>query len=244
MRPARSKHFLGSMVPLSASTLLGTACLSLFSLQVNAGEEATDELTELMPFEAQYRLETRGWPGATINHKLSQEGLHWLSDMSFSVTIARGQEYSRFSESNDSIRSLLYSSSYSLLGVGDSYQLNEGDILSIDRQAALVDLSRRAGHENCTQSAPCDLDFVDHRGRDENFQYYAAPQTHTLSVPAGEFDAQQVVLIDKEKPDRHLEINFHPDWPGLILSAEYQKEGRRQTRIRLTRFTPEGGTTP
>ncbi|MGP8289547.1 hypothetical protein ACT3OH_04695 [Vreelandella zhanjiangensis] len=238
MRPARSKRPLGSVIPLSARTLLGTACLSLFSLQVSAGEEATSKLADLTPFEAQYRLETRGWPSATINHKLSQEGLHWLSDMSFSVTIARGQEYSRFSVSDDSIRSLLYSSSYSLIGVGDSYQLNEDDIPSIDRQAALVDLSRRAGHENCTQSAPCDIEFVDHRGRDEHFQYYSVPGLQTVSVPAGEFEAQQVILNDIEKPDRLLEINFHPDRPGLILSAEYRKEGRRQTRIRLTQFNP------
>lgn len=237
MRPARS-HRLGSVVPSSARTLLGTACLALFSLQVSAGEEATSELADLTPFDAQYRLETRGWPSATINHTLSQEGLHWLSDMSFSVTIARGQEYSRFSVSDDSIHSLLYSSSYSLIGVGDSYQLNEGDIPSIDRQAALVDLSRRAGHENCTQSAPCDIEFVDHRGRDEYFQYYSVPGLQAVSVPAGEFEAQQVILNDIEKPDRLLEINFHPDWPGLILSAEYRKEGRRQTRIRLTQFTP------
>lgn len=229
---------LSAIRSLTACTLMSSACLCLFSLPVNAEEEASGELADLAPFTAQYRLETRGWPGATITHTLSQEGLHWLSDMSFSVTIARGQEYSRFSVDGDSIRSLLYSSSYSLLGVGDSYQLNEDAIPSIDRQAALVDLSRRAGHEACSQVAPCELEFVDHRGRDEHFQYYAVPGLQAVSVPAGEFEAQQVILSDVEKPDRHLEINFHPDWPGLIISAEYRKEGRRQTRIRLTQFTP------
>ncbi|MFP3416407.1 hypothetical protein SB773_33770, partial [Bacillus sp. SIMBA_074] len=44
------------------------------------------------PFEAQYRLEIRGWPGATITHTLTNEGSHWLSDMSFSIAVARGQE--------------------------------------------------------------------------------------------------------------------------------------------------------
>ncbi|RUR33771.1 hypothetical protein [Vreelandella nanhaiensis] len=238
MRVTRLKSPFSAISALSASTLLGSACLCLFSLQANAGEEASGKLAELMPFKAQYRLETRGWPGATITHTLTQEGLHWLSDMSFSVTIARGQEYSRFSVSDDSIHSLLYNSSYSLLGVGDSYQLNEDAIPSIDRQAALVDLSRRAGNEACMQSAPCELEFVDHRGRDEHFQYYSVPGLQVVSVPAGEFEAQRVILSDTEKPDRHLEINFHPDWPGLILSAEYRKEGRRQTRIRLTQFNP------
>ncbi|PRY66718.1 hypothetical protein B0H98_101713 [Vreelandella songnenensis] len=218
--------------------LLGATCLSLLAFQARAGEEPPQALADLAPFEAKYRLETRSWPSATITHTLSQEGLHWLSDMRFSVAIARGQEYSRFSDSQDTIRSLLYSSSYSLLGVGDSYQLTEADIPSIDRQAALVDLSRRAGHESCTQSAPCDLEFVDHRGRDEHFQYYAVEGLQTVNVPAGEFEVQQVVLNDVEKPDRFLELNFHPDWPGLIVSAEYLKEGKRQTRIRLTSFTP------
>lgn len=223
---------------VSACILLGTAWLLLSAVPVNASEEAASTLADIVPFEAQYRLETRNWPSATITHTLSQEGQHWLSDMRFSLAIVSGQEYSRFSVADDAVRSLLFSSSYSLLGVGDSYRLTDNDIATLDRQAALVDLSRRAGHETCTRSAPCDLDFVDHRGRDEHFQYYATPGTHTVNVPAGEFEVQQVILTDIEKPDRHLEINFHPDWPGLIVSAEYQKEGRRQTRIRLTQFNP------
>lgn len=201
--------------------------------------ENTVPLAEPHPFEAQYRLEIRGWPNANITHTLSHEGLHWLSDMSFSVAVARGQERSRFVLDDTSTRSLLYSSSYSLLGVGDSYQLNEGDIGSLDRQAALFDLSRRAGHEHCTENTPCNIEFVDHRGRDEHFLYYTN-DTSSIQVPAGEFDAKRVTLIDAEKPDRHLQINFHPEWPGLILSAEYQKEGRRQTRLTMMQFHPRG----
>ena len=174
------------------------------------------------PFEAQYRLEVRGWPGATITHRLSNEGNHWLSDMRFSITVARGQEFSRFSLNGNDTNALLFSSSYSVLGVGDSYQLNEGEIPTLDRQAALFDLSRRAGHENCTQSTPCAIEFVDQKGRDEHFQYYVtAPGS--IEVPAGEFD---------------------PDWPGLILSAVYRKEGRRETQLTLTNFNPNGGATP
>lgn len=236
----RTAHFWQrhSFVTLPVIRILLGALLSVATVYAVAQEEADNGFAELQPFQAQYRLETRGWPGAYITHKLSNEGQHWLSNMSFSVTIARGQEYSRFSANGDSIHSLIYGSSYSLLGVGDSYQLNEGDIPTIDRQAALVELSRRAGREECTQSTPCDIEFVDHRGRNEHFQYYAEPEIHTVSVPAGEFDAQKVILMDIEKPDRHLEINFSPSWPGLILTAEYQKEGRRQTHIRLTQFNP------
>ena len=195
------------------------------------------------PFEAQYRLEVRGWPGATITHRLSNEGNHWLSDMRFSITVARGQEFSRFSLNGDDTNALLFSSSYSVLGVGDSYQLNEGDIPSLDRQTALFDLSRRAGHENCTQSTPCAIEFVDQKGRDEHFQYYVT-DPGSIEVPAGEFEALNVSLIDIEKPDRLLTISFHPDWPGLILSAVYRKEGRRETQLTLTNFNPNGGATP
>lgn len=209
---------------------------------------AAETLQDPQPFEAKYRLEVRGWPGATITHRLSNEGDHWLSDMRFSITVARGQEFSRFTLNDDDIEALYFSSRYSVLGMGDSYQLNESDIGSLDRQTALFALSRRAGNENCTESAPCEIEFVDQKGRDEHFQYYVhekkGSEPTTISVPAGEFEALSVSLIDTEKPDRLLQINFHPDWPGLILSAVYQKEGRRETQLTLTQFQPDGGSAP
>ena len=216
------------------------------ALMTNSAAALADDSASLaspQPFEAQYRLEIRGWPSANITHTLTHEGSHWLSDMSFSIAVARGNERSRFYIDDGDTHSLLYNSSYSLFGVGDSYQLNQDDIPSIDRQAALFDLSRRAGTEGCTESNPCDIDFVDHRGRDEHFQYFVNEPT-TARVPAGEFDAKQVTLIDAEKPDRHLLINFHPDWPGLILSATYEKEGRRQTTLTMTQFTPAEDNAP
>lgn len=209
---------------------------------------AADTLEEPRPFEAQYRLEVRGWPGATITHRLSNEGSHWLSDMRFSITVARGQEFSRFALNGVDTQALFFSSSYSVLGVGDSYELNERDIPSLDRQTALFDLSRRAGHENCTENAPCAIEFVDQKGRDEHFQYYVNEKSvndpGTVKVPAGEFQTLTVSLIDIEKPDRLLQLNLHPDWPGLILSAVYQKEGRRETQLMLTNFNPGGGAAP
>ncbi|WP_404375615.1 hypothetical protein [Vreelandella aquamarina] len=235
------RHFFATAAQRGlVSALLGAAALLIGNTALAISSSA---LPIPQPFEAQYRLEIRGWPGATITHKLTHEGSHWLSDMSFSIAVARGQERSRFSLDESGTHSLLYSSSYSLFGIGDSYQLAEGDIRSIDRQAALFDLSRRAGFEGCIETSPCDLAFVDHRGRDEHFQYYVNAPT-TISVPAGEFDAKQVTLVDAEKPDRHLLINFHPEWPGLILSAEYQKEGRKQTTLTMTQFNPAGGNAP
>ncbi|WP_447553810.1 hypothetical protein [Vreelandella sp. EE22] len=218
----------------SAGVLLAVLGIGLPGAAVYADDTP---LTEPRPFDARYRLEIRGWPGATVRHTFSQEGRHWLSSMRFSVAVARGEERSRFSVEGEQTRSLLYNSSYSLFGVGDSYQLNENELFALDRQAAIFDLSRRAGHETCTQRAPCDIEFVDHRGRDEHFQYYTNA-TASVSVPAGEFDTQSVMLMDVDKPDRHLQINFHPDWPGLILSAESFKDGRRDTTITLTQFNP------
>ena len=152
-------------------TLAGIG-LSLAAFWLSGMTLAADTLKDPRPFEAQYRLEVRGWPGATITHRLTNEGNHWLSDMRFSITVARGQEFSRFAVNGDETQALLFNSSYSVLGIGDSYKLNENDIPSLDRQTALFDLSRRAGHENCIESAPCEIEFVDQKGRDEHFQYY------------------------------------------------------------------------
>ncbi|WP_447956175.1 hypothetical protein [Vreelandella sp. EE7] len=218
------------------------AALGMGSAPTAVSSEETG-FNDPRPFEARYRLEVRNWPGATVRHTLSQEGSHWLSSMRFSVAVAKGEERSRFTVDDDTTRSLLYSSSYSLFGVGDSYQLGESELTALDRQAALFDLSRRAGSEECTQRAPCELEFLDHRGRDEHFQYYTN-DTATVDVPAGEFDTQSVTLTDVEKPDRHMEISFAPEWPGLILSVEYFKDGRRDTAITLTEFTPSDGAAP
>ncbi|WP_075879217.1 hypothetical protein [Vreelandella massiliensis] len=195
----------------------------------------------LTPFEAEYRLEVKGWPSATITHRLINEAHYWLSDMRFSVAVARGQERSQFFIDDDATRSLHYSSSYSLLGIGNSYQLNEADIVSLDRQAAIIDLARRAGSETCTAIVPCDVHFVDHRGRDEHFQYYLQSEA-PLEVPAGQFDARTVVLIDAEKPDRDIRISYHADYPGLILKAVYQKDGKRDTQLTLTQLSSHGGS--
>lgn len=229
-------------VHMLAGAGLGLAALCSSNMVL---AQAAPTLKDPQPFEAQYQLEVRSWPGATITHRLTNEGNHWLSDMRFSITVVRGQELSRFSLRGDTTHPLFYSSSYSLLGIGDSYQLNESDIHSLDRQAALFDLSRRAGHEGCTKSAPCEIEFVDHKGRDEHFQYYVDKQLVTdpdsMGMPAGEFEALNVSLFDIEKPDRLLQLSFHPDWPGLILSAVYQKEGSRETQLTLTNFNPSGG---
>lgn len=83
----------------SAAQRLAGATLSLIGLFSSAVALAQNEPTfkDPQPFEAQYRLEVRGWPGATITHRLSNEGSHWLSDMRFSIAVVRGQELSRFS---------------------------------------------------------------------------------------------------------------------------------------------------
>ncbi|MCL7931468.1 hypothetical protein [Halomonas llamarensis] len=219
--------------------------LMLAAASAGANGNDTASRAVLQPFEAEYRLEVRGWPSATITHRLVEEEHHWLSDMRFSVTVARGHESSRFTLIDGQAHSLMYESGYSLLGIGDSHHLREADIPSLDRQAAIIDLARRAESENCTQNAPCDVNFVDHRGRDEYFQYYSLPPDREdlarISVPAGTFDAHSVVLLDVEKPDRQIRISYHADYPGLILQAIYQKDGKRDTQITLTQLSEHGG---
>lgn len=227
------------LMPVYATSVLLPVSLGLSPGAAMGNTQDDTPLRPLIPFEAQYHLDVRGWPGATIQHSLTDEGHHWLSDMRFSVTVARGQERSRFTADEAATHSLMYDSSYSVLGIGDSYQLRENDISTLDRQTAIIDLARRAGSEACTAQAPCDMFFVDHRGRDEHFQYYMDDITR-LRVPAGEFDTRSVILFDIEKPDRQLRISFHADYPGLILEALYQKDGKRNTHITLTRLDSLG----
>lgn len=229
--------WLKALIASAALLILPVSGLAMADNTVTQGD-----LQPLAPFEAQYRLEVSGWPGATITHQLSEESQHWLSDMRFSITIARGQERSRFTADEANTHSLMYDSSYSVLGIGDSYQLRSSDIVTQDRQTAIIDLARRAGSARCSSVAPCDIYFVDHRGREEHFQYYLA-DIQRLKVPAGEFETHSVVLFDSEKPDRQLRISFHADYPGLILEALYQKDGKRNTHITLTRLNSLGDST-
>lgn len=217
---------------------LPVAALALGLLTGLANSALADDDTALRPvktFDARYRLKVNGWPGATLRHTLSHEGRHWKSAMRFSIAIAQGQERSRFLADDQTTDSLHYYSGYSLFGVGDSYELADADIRTLDRQTALVDLARRAGRDDCTQSDPCDLTFVDHKGRDENFRYYADSNT-TVDATAGTFETIPVVLLDPEKPDREVHINYHADYPGLIVDASYWKDDKRDTHITLTRL--------
>jgi len=118
------ESLLANVFARQSSRLLAGLGLSLAALGLNSAALAADTFNEPRPFEAQYRLEVRGWPGATITHRLTNEGSHWLSDMRFSITVARGQEFSRFAVDGDDTQSLLFNSSYSVLGVGDRYELN------------------------------------------------------------------------------------------------------------------------
>ncbi|MCA1771246.1 MAG: hypothetical protein LC677_00875 [Halomonas sp.] len=195
------------------------------------------------PFKANYRLKVDGWPSANITHHLSQENNHWRSDMRFSIAVVSGEERSRFSVADDATHALLYNSRYSLFGIGNDYQLREEQLTTLDRQTALFDLSRRAGKENCSEASPCDVRFLDHEGEEEHYQYYMESQA-PISVPAGEFDALNVIMLNAEKSDSELHLSFHPDWPGLVLSAEYFKDGERETLLALTEFNPGGGATP
>ncbi|PMR68968.1 hypothetical protein [Halomonas heilongjiangensis] len=185
------------------------------------------------PFTANYRLEVRGWPNATIEHRLTREDDHWQSRMSAAIAVAKGRERSRFIVEPQGVRSVHYASGYSLLGLGGDYRLT-GEALAErpDRQAALFELSRRALTGDC-QDAACRLDYQDHRGREERLDYRVLDR-ETIALPAGEFEAVRVEAIDPEKPERRLLFSFHPEFPGLLLAVEYHRDGQRQSRLSLT----------
>ncbi|PXX99999.1 hypothetical protein [Halomonas sp. LBP4] len=194
---------------------------------------ALEHGAEPRPFTASYRLEVRGWPSATIEHRLTREGGHWQSRMRAAIAVARGSERSRFIITPDGVRSVNYASGYSLLGIGGDYRLGSDELAERpDRQTALFELSRRALTGDC-QDAACRLDYQDHRGRGERLDYRVLDR-ETLALPAGEFEAVRVEASDPEKPQRRLLFSFHPEYPGLLLAVEYHRDGKRQSRLSLT----------
>lgn len=194
--------------------------------------------TVLQPFTASYRLEMKGWPSASIEHQLSRESGHWQSRMQAAIAVARGNERSRFIVTPEGVRSVNYASGYSLLGVGGDYRLEGAELDSVpDRQAALIELSRRALNGGC-ENGTCRLVYLDHRGREETLDYRLL-EPQRLSLPAGEFEAVRVEVNDPETPERKMLFHFHPDYPGLLLALDYRRDGERTTRLTLTSLETE-----
>ncbi|WP_444999600.1 hypothetical protein [Halomonas mongoliensis] len=187
------------------------------------------------PFAARYRLEVSGWPSTSIDHRLTRDGASWFSEMRAAIAVARGAERSRFLVEEEGVRSLQYTSGYSLLGFGGDYRLAPDDLASLpDRQAALFELSRRAVNGSC--SGECELRYQDHRGREEQMNYRVVG-AETLSLPSGRFEAVAVKVNEPGKPERHLVFHFHPELPGLLLAAEFHRDGERRSRLSLTHLT-------
>lgn len=187
------------------------------------------------PFTARYRLEVSGWPSTSIDHRLSRDGASWFSDMSAAIAVARGQERSRFLVEEDGVRSLQYSSGYSLMGFGGDYRLTPDDLATLpDRQAALFELSRRAVNGSCSDD--CRIRYQDHRGREEQMTYRVLG-TESLTLSSGRFEAVQVEVTEPDQPERRLVFHFHPELPGLMLAVEYHRDGERKSRLFLTEFS-------
>lgn len=205
--------------------------LLLLLLCVPPGLVAASTLTEPRPFNAEYRLEIRGWPDATIDHRLSRENGHWQSRMQAAIAVASGNERSRFYLSPKGAQAVTYSSGYSLLGIGGNYRLDKDDLAALpDRQTALFELSRQAPVADCTK---CELRYVDHKGEPEHLNYRVRGE-ETLSLPAGVFPAVTVETWESDSPKNRLVFHFHPDLPGLMLAVEYHRGGEARSRLTLT----------
>ena len=210
---------------LLATLLLG----ALLTLPLAAKAAATAAAT---PFTASYRLEVRGWPNATIDHRLTRDGASWYSEMRGAIAVARGQERSRFMINENGVNALQYASGYSLLGFGGDYRLAPGDLTELpDRQSALFELSRRAVSQECESS--CELRYLDHRGREERLTFRPLDR-ETLRLPAGEFEAVRVEVTEPDTPERRLEFSCHPELPGLLLAVDYHRDGQRRSRLSLS----------
>ena len=201
-------------------------CTALLLLLLLAAGSAL--AVEPRPFDARYRLEVKGWPNATIEHRLSHDGTEWLSEMSADIAVARGSERSRFL-AGQAIRSLHYASGYTLMGFGKEYELDRESLDGLpDRQAALFELSRRASVADC--AVPCRLRYLDHRGREKEIEYRVE---RSQALVFGSVRFRRSTLRD-ERPGRRMIFSFHPELPGLLLAMEYQRDGERRSRLALT----------
>ncbi|MCE8024194.1 MULTISPECIES: hypothetical protein [Halomonadaceae] len=212
---------------------LTLSVLLLAWLPVKAVAAAPQPDAQLQPFSASYRLEVRGWPNATIEHQLTRESGHWQSRMQAAIAVARGNERSRFIVTPEGVHSVNYASGYSLFGVGGNYRLGSSELAELpDRQAALIELSRRALNGGC-ESDRCRLVYQDHRGREETLDYRLLG-TDVVKLPAGEFQALKVEVSEPDTPERRMVFHFHPEYPGLLLAVDYQRDGERRSRLTLT----------
>ncbi|WP_372610628.1 hypothetical protein [Halomonas sp.] len=210
--------------------------LLLLMLSVPPGLLEASVLTEPRPFNAEYRLEIRGWPNATIDHRLSRENGQWQSRMQAAIVVASGNEQSRFYLSPKGAQAVSYASGYSLLGIGaGNYRLDKDDLATLpDRQTALFELSRQARVADCTAGrAPCELRYLDHKGEPEHLEY-RVHEEEALSLPAGVFQAVTIETWESDSPENRLVFHFHPDLPGLMLAVEYHREGETRSRLTLT----------
>ncbi len=202
--------------------------------------------TQVMPtpFEATYSLVIKGWPDTRIQHRLSQQGALWQSEMSASIATAKGDELGRFRLDGNTVDAQSYTSGYRFLGFGDRYRLNAEELSELpDRQTALFMLSRDARNARCThdQVAPCTLRYLNYKGEETRLKYRVTDRDE-VRLPAGIFPRFTVDAWDPDKPDRHLIFGFHSEIPGLMLSFEYRSEGERKSRLTLQRLTLETGS--
>ncbi|MBS9402817.1 hypothetical protein KG088_04170 [Halomonas sp. TRM85114] len=214
------------MLGLSWRHFLTLALALLFSGIV------TGDVAVTRPFTAHYQLSVSGWPDATIEHRLSREGNTWQSQMRARIAVARGNERSRFVVEPDGIRSVVYASGYSLLGIGKTYRLGAGELAALpDRQAALFELSRQAARGDCQPR--CRLRYQDHKGEAETLLVrHLGPRQ--VSLPAGDFEAVAVEVTEPDEPNRRLVFGFHPTLPGLLLTMDYHRGGERRSRLSLS----------
>lgn len=240
MRWARSSGMMAALAPWLF------ACLPLVSLAdapatPASGDSSIEDRGAATPaaphpFTAHYRLKVEGWPAAYIEHRLSRDGDYWESLMETDIRVARGSERSRFLLQNEGVQSLFYASGYSLMGIGDSYRLDAEPLEALpDRQTALFAFSRRIINGDCT-SDTCDIHYLDHKGREELLRARVQGNSR-VTLPAGTFPALTAEAWEADKPDRRLLFRFHPEVPGLLLSVDYQRDGKRHSHLVLSELT-------
>mgnify|MGYP007064145181 CR=1 FL=1 len=191
-------------------------------------------------FDARYHLSVDGWPDATIRHHLYREGDHWLSDMRARVAIAEGQETSRFADDGNRLRSLSYSSGYTLFGMGKRYSLARDELTRLpDRQTALVALAQQVQEGAC--QSDCRFSYLDHKGETETLVWRRLAAV-PIEVDGNSVPAPTIELTEPGKEDRRMIMSFHPRLPGLLLGLSYDKRGERISELSLMALDTEDAT--
>lgn len=221
---------------LKLSVLHGSVCLGAAALLASSplvANNASQEPKDSTSFSAVYRLKGTALPRAKVVHELSRNEDRVESDMRGStLALASGSERSHFLHQGKVLTGLFYTSSYGVPGYRKNYQLSLMDLDGKpDRQMMLYQLSLDAISGHCTVELSCQLEYVDHRGRNKSIKYHQHEHPEPIRPDLVRYPVS--LMVTEEGRSTPLLMSFHPEHPGLILEAEMWRDDDSPYRLVL-----------